>query len=140
MELKNCHPIHTKKKNKNEEEEKEEDDKDEYYDSLDLKISSTLKLLPHSIDHVLPLYNSKIFLLCKGTMYECDLKIEKYSKYRSKLSRVYQIALIESSGDVLLLMEDRKEIKRISNGSLVDTYVRMDDVEERYNWVGGAGE
>lgn len=94
-----------------EEEDKEEDDKDEYYDSLDLKIWSNFKLLPDSIDYVLPLCNSKIlFFVCKGTTYECDLKIGKYSKYRSKLSGVHQIALIESSGDVLLLMEDRIEI------------------------------
>lgn len=114
---------------KGKDEEKEEDD-DEYYDSLDLKISSKFKLLPDSVDIILPLYNSNSLLLCNGTLYECNFKGEKYSKHPSNLSGVHQIALIESADDVLLLMEDRKEIKRISNKRLVTTFVRTDNVEQ----------
>lgn len=105
-----------------------------------MKISSKFKLLPDSIDIILPLYNSNSLLLCNGTLYECNFKGEKYSKHPSNLSGVHQIALIESADDVLLLMEDRKEIKRISNKRLVTTFVRTDNVEQWYNGVGGAAE
>lgn len=51
-----------------------------------------------------------------------------------------QITLIPSCGDVLILMKGGKSIKRISNGKLVTTYVKTDNVKERYHGVGSTGE
>lgn len=51
-----------------------------------------------------------------------------------------QITLIPSCGDVLILMKGGKSIKRISNGKLVTTYVKTDNVKERYDGVGSTGE
>lgn len=119
------------------EEEKEEEE--EFHDCLDLKVSMKLTFASDSINNIVPLQNSKTFLLSKGTVYECDLRNGDL-KHRSILKDVQQIVLIPSYGDVLLLMKDIKCIKRISSGSLVTTYMSTKLSYETFECVGPGGE
>lgn len=68
------------------------------------------------------------------TVYDCNVK---------KIGLNPQLILtnvLSSCGDVLLLMKDGKCIKRISNGKLVTTYAKTNNVKEHYQGVGPAGE
>lgn len=75
-------------------------------DSLDTKMSMKFKFCQDAIDQIVPLQSSKTVLLIKGTVYEFDKKKGELN-HRSNLSRVQQITLIPSTGDVLSLREPK---------------------------------
>lgn len=119
--------------------EEEEEEEEEFHDCLDLKVSMKLKFASDSIDNIVPLQNSKTFLLSKGTVYACDLKNNDL-KHRSVLTDVQQIVLIPSCGDVLILMKDGKCIKRISSGSLVTTFMNIKSSLRTFLCIGPGGD
>lgn len=121
------------------EEEGENGDEEEhgdeiFYDSLDLKMSMKFQFRSDSVANIVPLENSKTPFLMNETVYICDVK-KKGLNAHLILSNVLQITLIPSCGDVLLLMNDEKCIKRISNGKLVTTYAATNNANEFYYGV-----
>lgn len=57
-----------------EDEEVEEHNDDTFYDSLELKMSMTFKFCLNSIVNIVPLGNSKLLILIKERVYECDVQ------------------------------------------------------------------
>jgi hypothetical protein len=55
------------------------------------------------------------------------------------LRKVHQVAPITAFGDVLCVMEDYKEIKRISDGNMVTTFVYTTQSNESFRAVGSGG-
>lgn len=119
--------------------EEEEHDDEIFYDSLDLKMSMKFQFHSDSVTNIVPLENSKTLFLMNETVYICDVKKRGLNPHLI-LSNVLQITLIPSCGDVLLLMKNEKCIKRISNGKLVTTYAKTNNVNEFYYGVGPTGE
>lgn len=131
--------IYHKEEREEGEEDGEEHNDDIFYDSLDLKMSMKFKFCLHSIVNIVPLGNSKTLILIDETVYDCDVK-KRGVNPQLILSNVLQITLIPSCGDVLLLMTDRKCIKRIASGKLQTTYAKTNDFCELYYGVGPAGK
>lgn len=117
----------------------EEHDDDIFYDSLDLKMVMKFKFRSDSVVNIVPLEISKTLFLIKETVFVCDVK-KRGLNPQLILSNVLQICLIPCCGDVLLLMKDRKCIKRISSGKLVTTYAKTNNVNDLYYGVGPAGK
>lgn len=117
----------------------EHDDDDKFYDSLDLKMSMKFKFHSDSVINIVPLENSKTFVLINETVYDCNA-IKRGLNPQTILSNVLQITLLPSCGGVLVLMTNGKCIKRISNGKLVTTCARTMKVCECYFGEGPAGK
>lgn len=73
-------------------------------------------------------------------MYDCNLKTGDFKHRPPILKDVLHIVLIPSCDDVLSLMKDRKCMKRISSGSLVNTYMSTQLSYEEYECAGPGGE
>lgn len=73
-------------------------------------------------------------------MYDYNLKTGDFKHRPPILKDVLHIVLIPSCDDVLSLMKDRKCIKRISSGSLVNTYMSTQLSYEEYECTGPGGE
>lgn len=93
-----------------------------------------------SIDNIVPLQNSTIIVLNKGTVYDYNLKTGDFKHRPPILKNMLQIVLIPSCDDVLSLMKDRKCIKRISSGSMATTYISTKLSYEEYECVGPGAE
>lgn len=123
-----------------EEEHDDDDDNDDaFYDSLDLKMSMKFKFCSDSVENIVPLGDSKTLMLIQGKVYDCDVKTRDLNN-QVILSNVLQISLIPSCGDVLSIMKDQKQIKRITKGKLVTTYAKSINANEVIVGVGAAGE
>lgn len=122
-----------------EEEHDDDDDDDAFYDSLDLKMSMIFKFCSDSVENIVPLGDSKTLMLIQGKVYDCDVKTRDLHN-QVILPNVLQISLIPSCGDVLSIMRDQKQIKRITKGKLVTTYAKSNNANEIIVGVGAAGE
>lgn len=120
-------------------EEEHDDDDDAFYDSLDLKMSMIFKFCSDSVENIVPLGDSKTLMLIQGKVCDCDVKTRDLHN-QVILSNVLQISLIPSCGDVLSIMRDQKQIKRITKGKLVTTYAKSNNANEVIVGVGAAGE
>lgn len=114
-----------------------QEEEEEFYETSDFKM--LLKFRSYSIDNIVPLQNSEILLLSNGTVFNADVKKDE-PYHQNILTDGHQIALIQSSGDVLSWKKSRKAILRISRGSVFTTFISTKEGNESYECVGPAGE
>lgn len=114
------------------------EEKEEFYDSLDLKIMD-FKFASGHINNIIPLRNSQILLLLKEKIAFYDFDLKKGHRLKDISSGVHQIVLIPSCGEVLSLMNSLQCILRITKGGLITKYISTKKHHERYSCVGYAG-
>ncbi|XP_056016794.1 uncharacterized protein LOC125676623 [Ostrea edulis] len=112
-----------------------EDVEEEFYDCEDLQ---RYKFRTKPIRDVIPLQNLHTFLLSSDTVYLYDLNKEDFDA-KTILSNVHQITHIPTSGDVLCVMMSCKEIKRISDGNTITTFVYTIKDNEMFKSVSSGG-
>ena len=86
----------------------------------------------YCIDDIVVFHERKIFILSRGTLFHCETNLNDYNitqSYKVK-EGVYRIAEISSTGDLLCLLKNKKEIHRLSNRNTFTKFIFTSDASE----------
>ncbi|XP_078314894.1 uncharacterized protein LOC144619775 [Crassostrea virginica] len=79
----------------------------------------------YCIDDIMVFHERKIFILSGGTLFHCETNLNDYNITQSYIIKkgVYRIAEISSTGDLLCLLNNKKEIHRLSNRNIFTKFI-----------------
>ncbi|XP_061169158.1 uncharacterized protein LOC133178480 [Saccostrea echinata] len=122
---------------KNEQKEFVEDE-EEFHDCLELP--RTYQAGKASIQGIIPIDSINVVLQSSNTVYLCNFEGEKFSM-STILECVHQIAHIPATGDILAIMEDQKQIRRITfNRNVITKFIYTDQTNDYFCCLTSGGK
>ncbi|XP_061196376.1 uncharacterized protein LOC133204639 [Saccostrea echinata] len=107
-----------------------EEEKEEFCDCED--IQGKYQVCDKSIENIVPMDSLKFFVHSLSNVYLCSFHGSKIDT-KLTLSNVWRIALIPSTGDILSITSNQKQIKRISFESTITTFLVTGDLYDDVN-------
>ncbi|XP_062613656.1 uncharacterized protein LOC134275389 [Saccostrea cucullata] len=124
-----------------ENEQKEElvEEEEKFHDCIELP--RTYQAGEASIQGIIPIDSTSVVLQISNTVCRCNIEGEKFCK-STILECVHQIAHIPASGDILAIMEDQKEIRRISTlkSKVITKFINTDQTKDYFCCLTAGGK
>ncbi|XP_078315706.1 uncharacterized protein LOC111129754 [Crassostrea virginica] len=117
------------------------EDESNFYECHENKVSCVYQTCAKDcIDDIVVFDERRIFILSRGTLFLCETKLNDHEITQRIIKQgVYQIAHIRPTRDLLLLLENKKEIHRLSYRNIITKFTFMKTSEETFCALNSGG-